>query len=241
MYNIRPYLFLICLHTLATPLLYTKEPIFYSQDGQDRFLYEKYFKKMDKPGIFVEVGAYDGKTYSNTLLLEEYLGWHGLCIEPLAAAYKQLIQNRKCICIHGCIGLHSGTRKFLEITGAPQMLSGFVDTYDPRHLQRIMLELKRDGGNCKEIIVPVFNLTELLFSYNIDHVDYLSIDTEGSELEILKSIDFKRIRIDVLTVENNYNENCIGNYLKKYNFKYTRKIGGDEVYVNISGKNTRTI
>ena len=66
----------------------------YSQHGQDLYVYETFFKNSAAKGCFVEIGAYDGVTLSNTLLFERHLGWSGLCIEPLPSAFEKLRTNR---------------------------------------------------------------------------------------------------------------------------------------------------
>jgi FkbM family methyltransferase len=66
------------------------------------------------------------------------------------------------------------------------MLSGLIDNYDARHLQRINQELKQHGGNKEIIDVSCYKLENILREQNINHIDYLSIDTEGNELAILK-------------------------------------------------------
>ncbi len=57
---------------------------FYSQAGQDQFLFEHFFRGK-RNGVFVEVGAFDGEQFSNTLFFERVMGWKGLCVEPSAA------------------------------------------------------------------------------------------------------------------------------------------------------------
>lgn len=63
---------------------------FYSQAGQDKYLIENIYKNKEK-GFFIDIGAHDGITYSNTYYLEKELGWSGICIEPNPKIYKQLL------------------------------------------------------------------------------------------------------------------------------------------------------
>lgn len=202
---------------------------YYSQSGQDRYLYTTFFKNK-KSGFFVEIGAHDGVTYSNTLFFEKHLGWNGICIEPIPDIFKKLEKNRSCICIHGCITNKSGVAAFLKITGYSEMLSGLIENYDPRHLQRIEHELEKYGGSKEIIPVQCYVLNDLVEEYNIDHIDYLSIDTEGNELDILKSINFEKILIHIIGVENNYHEPHIRNLLESKGYQFVAKIGADEMY-----------
>ncbi len=62
---------------------------FHSQVGQDRFLLENFFRGK-RGGVFVDIGAYDGETFSNSLFFERTMGWTGLCVEPLPSAFEKL-------------------------------------------------------------------------------------------------------------------------------------------------------
>jgi FkbM family methyltransferase len=185
--------------------LSAEELQFYSQYEQDRYVYENFFKDK-KNGIFVDIGAHDGISLSNTYFFEKQMGWQGICIEPLPEIFERLKTNRNCLCIQGCIYDKADKVSFLRIHGYPEMLSGIVDNYDPRHLDRITREVKSRGGSTEVIEVTCYPLTQLLLDHGVKHVDYLSVDTEGGEMDILKSIDFDKIDIEVIDVENNYGE-----------------------------------
>ena len=70
---------------------------FHSQIGQDRFLLEHFFRGR-RGGVFVDIGAYDGEMFSNTLFFERSMGWTGLCVEPLPSAFAKLAATRRSIC-----------------------------------------------------------------------------------------------------------------------------------------------
>ncbi len=110
------------------------------------------------------------------------------------------------------------------------MLSGLPEKYDPKHAERIDTELKSHGGEKSLIEVQCYKLNDLLAQNNFSHVDYLSLDTEGGELEILKSIDFSRFDIDVITVENNYDDPEFKSFLTSKGYELVKKLGSDEVY-----------
>lgn len=213
---------------------------YHSQWNQDQFVYENYFKDL-KSGYFVDVGAHDGIDGSNSLFFES-IGWKGLCIEPIYDVYKNLKQNRKCECVNGCVYSNSGFVEFTRLKGYTEMLSGITNCYPPEHIKRIENEINVQGGSMEIIKVPCYTLTELLLNRNITHVNFLSIDTEGSELEILKGIDFNLITIDVITVEINYaNENSriLQDHLLTNGFKYVTDVGGDKIFTNLKF-NTQT-
>lgn len=202
---------------------------YHSQYGQDKWLIEKLFPSKED-GIFVDIGANDGITFSNTYLLEK-MGWNGIAIEPISSVYEELKKNRHCVVIHGCVAPKSGKERFRVITGSPQMLSGLVGEYDPRHKKRIESELDFYGGVYKEIEVDCYNLNELLESNGIFRVDFLSIDVEGVEYKILDSIDFNRFHIAVIAVENNYLDYRIPQLLTRRGFEF-HSVVGDEFYLN---------
>jgi FkbM family methyltransferase len=202
---------------------------YYSQDGQDKWIIEKLFPgKVD--GIFADIGAHDGISFSNTYLLEQK-GWKGIAVEPNPSAYERLSRNRKCITIQGCITPKSGRGKFRMITGYSEMLSGLIAEFDARHEDRITNEIMLHGGEYKDIEVNCFNLVELLNNHEIHQVDYLNVDIEGAEYEVLKSIDFDCIRIAIIGVENNYLDWRVPKLLTSKGYEFN-SIVGDEFYIN---------
>ena len=89
------------------------------------------------------------------------------------------------------------------------MLSGLQETYDPRHRLRIETELQGTGVTPETIQVPLTRLQTLLDRYGLRRIHYLSIDTEGAEPQVLRSIDFSKVFIDVIGFEANYPEDGV--------------------------------
>lgn len=205
------------------------------QNGQDRFLNCNYFKSKSE-GIFVDVGAHDGKTISNSLFFEK-IGWKGLCIEPLPNIFSKLIQNRNCICENYAISSKEGEEEFLLVEGYAEMLSGLVKEYSLEHLRRVRDEINFYGGCEKIIKVKTTKLQTLLEKHNITNIDYLSIDTEGNELKVLQSIDFNKTKIFAITVENNYKEKSFREFLTPLGFTLEKVLDIDEVYINKNYEN----
>ncbi len=217
---------------LLTALLLTLQIHAYnSQCGQDQFVHEHYFCCL-KGGAFVDIGAHDGISLSNTYFLEKEMGWTGLCIEPIPKVFAELKKNRKATCIQGCVSDRSGPSQFLKITGPIEMLSGLVDRYDPRHLERVRREVSSEGGSYETIDVQCYRFNDLLEQNGIKHVHFLSIDTEGGEFEIISSIDFDRFEIDVMTIENNYNDPRFTPYLAEQGFRFVRSLDQDMIFIN---------
>lgn len=204
---------------------------YHSQCGQDQFVHEHYFTCL-KNGVFVDIGAHDGISLSNTYFFEKEMGWSGICIEPIPKVFAQLKMNRKAVCVQGCISDNPGAHQFLMISGPTEMLSGLVDRYDPRHLDRIHREIAAGGGSYETIDVQCYLLTDLLEENGISHIHFLSIDTEGGEFEILTSIDFSRVEIDVMTIENNYNDPRFVPFLAERGFRFVRSLEQDMIFLN---------
>lgn len=204
---------------------------FYSQHQQDRYLYETLFQGKAN-GIFVDIGAHDGVAFSNTYFFEKFLGWDGICVEPIPEVFESLKKNRSVKCIQGCISNREGSASFLRIKGYSEMLSGILDKYEPDHLRRAKTEIDTFNQYSEIITVECYDLTKVLVQNNMRHVDLLSLDTEGGELGILQSIDFNIISIDVIDVENNAGTNQFRNFLEPRGYSLIAKLGCDEIYLS---------
>lgn len=205
---------------------------YYSQYGQDKYLDEHYFRGK-KDGVFVDIGAHNGVALSNTKYFEER-GWTGICIEPIPETFQELRRNRSAVCIQGCISDKPGKAQFLRIDGYSEMLSGLVDKYHPQHLDRVRQELSMPQyeGSAAVIDVDCFLLNDLLEQHALYHIDYLSLDTEGGELDILKAIDFSTFVIDVIDVENNYQDQELVDFLVSKGYRLIAHIGCDDIFVH---------
>lgn len=202
---------------------------YFSQSQQDKFINEVIFFRK-KNGFFVDIGAYDGVFYSNTYFFEKYKNWNGVCFEPNPKVYNELKNNRICFTENCCVGPKNGEVVFWKISGYAEMLSGVKVNFDFRHISRIKKDLEEKGGELMEIKVPVRSLSTFEF---LDRkvINYLSIDTEGGELDILKSIDFNLNRIEVISVEKNYNDIDFTSYLSSFGYIQIKKLGGDEILI----------
>lgn len=191
-----------------------------SQVGQDRYLNEYIFKDK-KDGFFVDIGAHDGYTLSNSYFFEDKRNWDGICIEPLPDIFEQLAKKRKCKCINAAVSQIKGEVEFL-IDNKFDMLSCIYSEKDKD---------KVENGEAKIIKVPSIPLNEIL--NDINHpIDFISIDTEGYELDVLKSIDLERFDVTAFTIENNSKASHLRDYLIPRGYKYVTTIGDlDEIFV----------
>jgi len=163
---------------------FEQDQVTYSQLKQDLFAL---YHKQDEPGFFVEFGSLDGVDTSNTYILEKYHGWHGIIAEPLPRFYDELHRNRACAIDHRCVFSYSGdVVQFGEVEDFPA-----VSTLISHKDQQSMWKEKRQTNKIHDVVTV--SLDDLLDEHNAPAViDYLSIDTEGSEFTILSTHSFKR-------------------------------------------------
>ncbi len=194
--------------------------MFFSQDRQDEFLETNIFKGF-KNGFFMDVGAHDGISINNTLFFEKNNNWTGINFEPIKEVFDNLITNRpNCLNLNYAVCNNDGTAEFINNKGYTEMISGLKNNYDPRHFNRLQNELHQKGGVSEVIKVNTVKIETICDKYNIKNINYLSIDVEGAEFEVIKSINFDKVFIDVIGFENNYNDTSIPiiNYLQEKNF-----------------------
>ena len=195
----------------------------YSQIKQDLKVLSFYNNKRD--GYFVEIGANDGITLSNTYLLEKDYNWSGICVEALPDKFNDLVKNRKSININKAV--FNTTGELLKFS-SDNLLSGITDKIDA-HL---------NSKTKEQISVETMTLNDILDQNNAPKfIDYISIDTEGSEFEILKSVDLNRYTFGLIHVEHNSVEPRRTN-MKKYlldnGYLYKGENNFDDEYIHNS-------
>jgi FkbM family methyltransferase len=194
--------------------------MFNSQFNQDKFL-EEYIFKGYKNGFYMDVGAHDGVTLNNTLYFEKYNNWSGINIELIKEVFDKLVINRPInINLNCAVCNNNGETDFLNNTGYTEMLSGIKSTFDPRHLQRLEYENIHTCSSTQIIKVKTKKIETICDENNISHINYLSIDVEGAEFEVIKSINFDKVFIDIIGFEDNYNDVSVQiiEYLENKNF-----------------------
>ena len=162
-----------------------------SQLRQDLFALSQLGFRRD--GFFVEFGATDGVELNNTWLMETAFHWRGILAEPARGWQNDLRANRNCAIDARCVWRTSG--ETLQFTEAPRGENSAIASFvKPR---------RRLRG--KTYAVETISLNDLLHAHEAPAViDYASIDTEGSEFEILNALDFDRWSFRVMTIEHNF-------------------------------------
>lgn len=185
----------------------------FSQIGQDAWIVDDVFpSKMH--GYFVDVGAYDGIQFSNTFTLEK-IGWDGICIEP-GHSFQKLKENRKCICTNDLI---CNTQKDVIFVDDDLYSSFKVNRHERSRYRNL-------HGN---------TLTSVLEAHGAPtFIEYLSIDTEGAELEVLEGLDLNKYKIGSMTIEHNFavdHRSKIRAFLKSHGYRVAREVQQDDWFL----------
>lgn len=178
------------LSHVAVDALKSHRRLTWSQEGEDRIIWE--LLKHQRRGFYVDVGAHHPKRYSNTYLLYR-AGWNGLNIEPdpdLTRAFS-IYRRRDCT-------IQAGVASAEGVLGLHRFADPALNTFDPQ-----IAELRKaEGWPWRDIVnVRVSPLVELLRSRSVSQVDFLNVDTEGYDHEVLLSNDWKQFHPGVVAVE----------------------------------------
>jgi FkbM family methyltransferase len=165
-----------------------------SQRFQDLFV-DWMLKK--RSGIFIEFGACDGINISNTYYLEKYMGWTGILLEPAKSWHSEIKINRpNCIIDFRCVSNKSGDQVNFYENKEPA-LSSQKNNFFSKNSYKVKTISLND-------VVVEYAEKLLKKSNEFNSIDFISIDTEGSEYEILKNFDFNKYAPKIIIVEHNF-------------------------------------
>jgi FkbM family methyltransferase len=184
-----------------------------SQLQQDIFVKTLFQLSNETEKFFVEFGATDGLTLSNTHLLETREKWKGILVEPGKSWHNQLEKNRNCLIDTRCVWKKSNEKIEFQENSIGE-LSGITSTKE--EITGLSYKFQT-----KKYFVETVSLNDLLKQYDAPHrITYLSIDTEGSEYEIISNLDFDRYRPFIITIEHNFSNlmNKTNEFLKSKNY-----------------------
>lgn len=176
-----------------------------SQSGEEDAAIKRFFANTTR-GTYVEIGAYDGVTFSNTLALHTCLNWTGILIEASAVNVAKLKRNAKLFRPSA-----TPTVKRAGVCARPQTVIKFAALFTVGgDVGRMSNAFKKDfhkkhlgadgdwvGGGTE--LVPCYPMKELVGELN--HIDFFSLDIEGAELEALLTLDFSKLTVDVFVIE----------------------------------------
>ena len=163
-------------------------------DGQPRLLDQRYFRERRKGGFFIEAGAYDGESESTTLHYELEHGWTGLLVEPLPTNFHRLLKkNRKVWAAQTCLSTQQSpeTVDFSLSASSKQTMSGISGAE----------QASNQTDTVKMQCLPLFSLLQALGNPT---VDFLSLDIEGAEYQVLKNIPWDLVDIRTIAVETQF-------------------------------------
>ncbi len=211
------------LHTLSNML--GEGGTYFSQAGQDRVIDKLLGQKT--AGVFVDIGGYDGVTGSNSLFFEVFRGWSGVLVEPSPTQLRLAEQVRRCPCLGYAVAGVAGSAEFMEVTSGFTQMSGFLDSYDRDLLARV-----RGDARHKEVVhtLDTKPLAEILTARGISRIDYLSLDVEGGEMDILQSFPFDDFDIELWSIENNSQSSEMPELMRDRGFDLIEFSGVDDLF-----------
>ncbi len=201
---------------------------FYSQFGEDAYmapLFPEGYK-----GVCVEVGAYNGTDGSNTYHFEQK-GWECVCIEPNPTQFARCKTLRK-NAVNCCIGAEPAEDATFHVFNISGGNESAISSLQPD--SRLIASHQHMIHNTYTIKVKVRTLTDVLDKANFpSYIDFISIDTENTELDVLKGFDFSKYTVQYFIIENNYNEPFCEQFLAPRGYTKIHRTGVNDIYKRI--------
>ncbi len=181
-------------------------------------------------GFFIELGANDGIRQSNTFYFEKNLNWNGVLIEPIKSKYlkcKKFRSSKNYFYNNACVGFNFKNKKIKMIYSDLMSSIDDVTIYNKIDPKKHTLEGKKylhSKDAIEEIWVNTKTLNDILDEVSSPKlIDFLSLDVEGSELEVLNGINFSIYNFKFILVESRDDEE-VKDYLKNKDYVFLEKI-----------------
>lgn len=202
---------------------------YYSQWGEDLFVHHTIMEEKEDPnnGFYVDIGAYHPFRYSNTYFAYKK-GWKGICVEPNPEVKELFLKYReRDICFH--CGISDSPRDSLDYYMFEE------PAYNGFFSEQMLKEIGNGSVRClRKIKVPVYSLKEILKACQVDDIDYMSVDVECMELDVLKSNDWNKYRPRRLLIEQLETKNIelspVCRYLENVGYEFEAVLGVTVVY-----------
>jgi FkbM family methyltransferase len=201
---------------------------YYSQLEQDKIIEKFFAEHPPQSRIFVEVGAFDGVHYSNVRRLQEKYGWNGISIEPVEKNFNKLkksYEGVKVVCVRCAVGDKEGVAE-LNVSSYPHLPEWGSDVATFSELETHKWQ-QLYGATWHKELVPVKTLTAILKDSAINTVDFLSVDAEGHDLDVLKGLDFSVYKPALIIVEYNKHRQEIFDFLTDKGYRLLKDNGQD--------------
>lgn len=214
----------------------------YSQAGKGE-LDRKLAKYLPTQGFFIEVGANDGFSESNTYYLERFKNWTGILIEPIPELYRECGKERPKSKGFNCALVSSDYSSATVEMNYGNLMSLVKGSFKSSQSEAGHLEIAKKYYDFKPYVVevPARTLTDLLDEVKVTEINFFSLDVEGFELNVLKGLDFNKYQPNSILIEcldeeaREKIEAYISNYydcvekLSKYDYLYRNKrLGGND-------------
>jgi len=196
-----------------------------SQAGQDMMVDRIFGAK--RGGTFVDVGGYDGATGSNTLFFEQWRGWYGVLVEPVPAQLDKARLVRRCPCLGYAVAATDGSAEFIEISEGFTQMSGLAGSYEADLLTRVRADPRHKERTLR---VETRTLSRILDDSSISEPDFISLDIEGGEAEVLAAFPFDRHSVGVWAIENNTGTDAITLIMQANGYDLVEFCGPDEIW-----------
>ena len=196
---------------------------FYSYQDEDKYIIQYLLKSKISDGVYLECGAFDRG--EDTKTLENNFGFTGILIEPIPDKFKILEKSRPNNELYNC-AISNSDLSYIEFVG-DNTASGISNTLSKGNYKFLQ--------NTEQYLVKNIKMKDILKNSRFKYIDFMIIDVEGGELELLKSIDFS-FPIFCIIIEAHSNEQeknkIFGNYLKNNGFTFRERQRGNEVWIN---------
>jgi len=184
----------------------------FSQNDEEKHIVRFFRDKIDK-GSFLDIGAYNGKAFSNTHRLA-LNGWSGVCLEPSPSVFpalEKLYKDRDdVVCDPRAIGLQKETATFFDSKGDA------ISSFNKKHVEKWK---KNWGSEFKKVRVEVITFGDLFEEYGYDF-DFINVDVEATNYQLFQSIDFNILdRCKLFCIEHDKKNKEIENKLKPFGFR----------------------
>ena len=217
-------------HFLHPPSVgpYNLEGLRTDADGQPLMLDQRFFNEKKKGGFFIEAGAWDGEADSTSLHFELKYGWTGLLVEPLPNKFQSLLKkNRKAWAVQTCLSTQQTpeTVDFSTTSSSKNTIGGILNSSDEK---------------VKDVTMQCLPLYSILLALGNPTVDFLSLDIEGAEYQVLKNIPWKYVDIKAISVETQFagevfegDRDDIFDLLTSVGYTHLDTIARDDVFVKL--------